>query len=83
MFIINEDKKLIRYEPDSEITIPQDVKVIGKGVFARSRFQKVIIPEGVITIESSAFFECTSLEELTIANTVESIGTSAFTNCIS
>jgi hypothetical protein len=49
-------------------------KYIGNG-------NDVIIPNGVTSIENSAFSGCTSLTSVTIPNSVTSIGEYAFSNC--
>lgn len=43
-----------------------------------SNIKKVIIPEGVTTIGSGAFFGCINIEEVELPSTVETIGGSAF-----
>ncbi len=41
-----------------------------------------VVPDGVTTIENSAFTNCSSLTVLTIADSVTTIGNSAFTGCV-
>lgn len=41
----------------------------------------VLIPNGVITINGSAFFGCPGLTSVTMSNSVTSIGNSAFSGC--
>ena len=41
----------------------------------------VIIPDGTTSIGSAAFYDCSSLKEITIPENVTSIGDVAFTNC--
>ena len=41
----------------------------------------LILNEGLVTIEGSAFKGCVKLEGVTVPGSVESIGTSAFENC--
>ena len=43
----------------------------------------VIIPDGTTSIGSAAFYDCSSLKEITIPENVTSIGDVAFTNCSS
>lgn len=43
---------------------------------------KLVIPEGVTTINASAFRDCSSLISITIPNSVTAIEWSAFRNCI-
>ena len=45
--------------------------------------KNTIIPNSVTTIGKSAFYECSSLTEITIPNSVTSIETEAFYNCTS
>ena len=40
-----------------------------------------VIPDGVTSIENSAFYNCNKLEEITINNSVTSIGSQAFHGC--
>lgn len=42
---------------------------------------KLVIPEGVTTIKKYAFYGCKSIESVSIASTVESIGEQAFEGC--
>ena len=42
---------------------------------------ELIIPDGVVSIGSSAFYACSSLTSVTIPNSVTSIGSSAFYGC--
>jgi len=44
---------------------------------------ELIIPEGVISITSSAFYNCSSLTQITIPDSVTSIGYFAFSGCSS
>ncbi|MGN1304640.1 MAG: leucine-rich repeat protein [Oscillospiraceae bacterium] len=39
------------------------------------------MPEGLTSIGNCAFYDCDSLEEITIPETVKSIGSSAFQEC--
>ena len=43
--------------------------------------EKYVIPNGVVTIEGSAFMNCTNLTNVVIPNSVTSIGEFAFSHC--
>ncbi|MCQ2457630.1 MAG: leucine-rich repeat protein [Clostridia bacterium] len=47
----------------------------------KEAIKKVIIEDGVATIDKNAFFNCSSLTTVTIPNSVSSIGDSAFYGC--
>lgn len=70
-----------------------EIKSIGNSCFANvaaaqyssaygykyhSNIKKVIIPEGVISIGSGAFYGCANIESVTLPSTLETIGGSAF-----
>jgi len=64
---------------DKRVVIPDEidgvpVRTIGLMAFTFSDITGVVIPEGVRTIEGFAFFECCSLEYVSIPSTVEYIG---------
>lgn len=63
------------------ITLPNDLKIIGKSAFAGCKNLKSIdIPEYVEEINSKAFYGCMSLEEIDLASNecLSSIGNQAF-----
>ena len=76
-----------------EYSIPEIVYVEGKSYrvthIAESAFKgyeklkKVVIPEGVRVIGTTAFDTCVSLEEVTLPSTILSIEGDAFKNCYS
>lgn len=66
--------------------IPTDGSVIriGNGAFSGSGITSLVIPDAVTEIGESAFEDCTSLEELTVGNgiqTVEALNPKAFSGC--
>ncbi len=62
--------------------IPVGVTVIGYGAFWGFRdISDVIIPSGVVRIESSAFRNCTGIFRIFIPETVKKIGHGAFEGC--
>lgn len=95
-FII-KDGVLIEYRgADLDVVVPKGVTEIGEYAFsndkwkpkAKDNFQvapvkSVILPEGVIKIDYSAFRECTSLEKITFPNSLEIISSGAFWGCAS
>ena len=52
-----------------------------KSWFLGKKVKKYTIPESVTSIESNAFYNCSSLQSINIPNGVTSIGFSAFQNC--
>lgn len=62
-----------------EYTIPENVGIIGCGVFNQCReLESITIPDSVVWIEEEAFCGCERLSSITIGNGVEGIGVSAF-----
>lgn len=51
------------------------------GLFRNSKFTKVTIGEGVVSIGAYAFAGCSSIVSMTLPYSVENIGSSAFVNC--
>ena len=69
---------------DSEIIIPNTVKVIGKDVFKKNlHLTSVVIPDSVTRIEEHAFYECYNLKQVSFGNGLKYIGKSAFCECSS
>ena len=71
-----------RCESLKEIVIPSSVKIIGAGAFSECTGLKklTIVENDDITIESRAFADCCSLEEVRI-NGGKKLGKHAFLNC--
>jgi len=66
------------------ITIPESVTIIGVSAFYKcADLKNVVLSNGVETIDSNAFDECTALESITIPSSVKKIGFRAFGNCTS
>lgn len=63
------------------VTIPADVKIIGKMCFASTNVEEVVLPEGIETIDSDAFNFCTKLRKINFPETLKVIGHGAFKGC--
>ena len=59
-----------------EVIYGQGITKIGR-LFCGSKIQKVEIPEGVETIEESAFKSCKSLEQIELPESITKIGQDA------
>jgi hypothetical protein len=71
---------------NSEVTIPDTYKglpvtAIGKGAFKNSNVKNVNLPNGLESIKTEAFMNCSNITEITIPRTVTEIRASAFENC--
>ena len=52
------------------VTIPGNIKTLGMAAFFEcSGLKKVVLSEGVVTVEKDCFMNCASLEELTLPST--------------
>lgn len=65
-----------------DVTIPDDVRIIGSNAFASSAITSVVIPSGVVEIQSQAFWLCTSLKNVTLP-AVKEMADNAFSGCSS
>mgnify|MGYP000072543263 CR=1 FL=1 len=63
------------------ITIPADVKTIGKMCFASADVEEVILPEGIKCIESKAFADCFNLKKINFPEGLEAVKDRTFMNC--
>lgn len=63
------------------ITIPADVKTIGKMCFASAEVEEVILPEGIKCIESKAFADCFNLKKINFPEGLETVKDRTFMNC--
>jgi hypothetical protein len=74
---------LVKYRGrEKDITIPENITVIGAGAFdACSFITNVNIPMGVKKIDYSAFNGCSGLTEIVLPDSVISLGFFAFENC--
>ncbi len=65
----------------NKITIPAGVKEIRDNAFESSKISELTLNEGLEIIGNSAFFGCTSLENIDFPDTVNQIGNYAFEGC--
>ena len=63
---------------NTEITVPDGIRVIGKQAFAGLPVTSVTLPESVVRIDDYAFCRCTELTHLHIPGGVRRIGYRAF-----
>lgn len=81
-FAIKNDTLVTYIGDDTEVKIPNNVRLIGKGAFKGCRtITSVTIPDGVVEIGSNAFCECKSLVSVNIPESVTKISSSAFKGC--
>ena len=87
----NEDGTLTITEytgSQTDITIPavinnKSVSAIGtKAFYQNNVVRNVVILDGIINIENSAFSECPNLTGIVIPNTVMNVGKSVFQDCV-
>lgn len=81
-FVIINDILLLYRGSNTEVTIPEGIRIIGFGAFQYCDFIKnVDIPFGVREIGLSTFEGCESLEEINLPDSVEIIDAYAFYGC--
>lgn len=80
-----EDGTLVRCELNgcTTVTIPAEVKTIGRMCFAVTDVEEVILPEGVEHIESKAFVDCNKLRKINFPEGLQTIKDKSFMNCSS
>ena len=81
-FLLNSDSKLIAYFGDGEeVTIPDSVTDIEKGVFAgNSYLKRIIVPASITTIKTNMFYNC-GAEEIILNEGITTIKEMAFNGC--
>lgn len=71
------------FDVPHKIVLPPDIKIIPHNFFANKNISEIILPEGLLIIESSAFEGCSLLEKICIPKSVITIGHHTFSKCIS
>ena len=76
------------FTPTGDLVIPSTidgypVTAIDDEAFRSATIKSVVIPEGVTSIGSDAFFACYSLKSVTMPDSITSIGEGAFSSCTS
>lgn len=81
-FVIKEGVLVEYHGVRDEVTIPEDVVVIGEKAFAdNARVKKVHLPSKLESIRKAAFFNCTALSSVDIPESVKTIEENAFYHC--
>ena len=65
------------------VTIPEEIKTVGRKCFAGTNVEEVVLPEGIETIDSDAFNFCTKLKKINFPETLKVIDHGAFNGCFS
>ncbi len=80
-----ENGRLLSCQTDeTEITIPESVRIIGEHVFKGMRkLEKVTLPYSLEIIGAEAFKGCTSLKEIVLPDGLAGIGAHSFKGCMS
>ena len=76
--------KLIQYpsgKQGNSYSVPYGVLSIGQSACTSCGFNKIIIPDTVVTIDGMAFSCCENLKDITLPNSVKTIGYCAFDCC--
>ncbi|MCH5292725.1 MAG: leucine-rich repeat domain-containing protein [Treponema sp.] len=69
------------YGTGGDVTIPDGVRIIGSNAFEAKAITSVVIPSGVVQIQSLAFFNCSELTSVTLPVSVREIADDAFWYC--
>ena len=56
-------------------------EILNEGFSSLSNLEKVILPNGIVTIRPNAFYKCSSLNSINLPNTLKSIKQNAFYGC--
>lgn len=67
---------------NTEVTIPDEVSIVGSRAFDKTKVETVILPSSVTTVESEAFLGA-NIKHIVLNGELQKIGTYAFPNIIS
>ena len=77
-----DEYKLVAYLGSNEtITLPLDINGHSYTVYQMRNVKNIIIPEGVTSVGTQAFYNCKDLISIVIPKGIISIGSQAFYNC--
>lgn len=87
--ITDAGAEVIKYyvSQESQVEVPAQVQghpvvAIGKEVFKnQANITKIILPEGLLSVEDRAFYACSDLVEIKLPQSLTAIGEMAFSNC--
>ena len=68
-------------EKADQIRIPEHVVRVGRKAFFESNISDLVLPEGVVSIESAAFARCGALKSVVLPSTLATVGISVFREC--
>lgn len=63
------------------VSLSSTITYLGDRSFMRSNISRIVIPSNVTSIKSYAFYDCTSLDYVSLANGLTEIGSFAFSHC--
>lgn len=64
------------------LELPLNLKKIGVGAFANCKqVEKIVLPEGITTIENHAFLSCYALKDINLPHSLTSLGGRMFYGC--
>lgn len=80
--ILAIDALAFAYTPITEITIPNNIKVLGTSLFQGcTKLRTINLPNDYTKIGIACFVDCKSLQSLYISDQLDYIGEGAFTGC--
>ena len=68
-------------EKADQVRIPEHIVRVGRRAFPESNIGDLVLPEGVVSIESAAFARCKALKSVVLPSTLAIVGISAFRKC--
>lgn len=72
IFTKKENKKILnRWNDDFDISILEQVDSLGKGVFWKSKLERITIPTNIKSIPSLCFYECENLKEVDLGEVTD------------